>query len=134
MEEEHQGIQFHQALVAHGMIEDAPEEAQGAVPDIKPDEYMDTNYEFEGNDEDMEEVRDTDEAPVESPTDKADQDHPAPPGNPMGEDRSPEAEAVALRQQLFAREARAVQAKLERNEVIREMTEMAQMLAQHFKI
>ena len=50
------------------------------------------------------------------------------------ENRSLEAEIAALRQQLYAMEARAVQAEHERDEVIGDMAEMAQLLAQHFGI
>ena len=133
MEKEHQGIQFHQALVAHGTIEDDPEEGQGATHDVGPDEYTDTDYEFEGTDDDTEGEGDADEA-TESPTEEMDQDHPAPPGNRVIEDRSLEEEATTLRQHLFAMEARAVQVGQERDEVIGEMTKMAQLLAQHFGI
>ena len=73
-----------------------------------PNKYTDTDYEFDGTDDDMEEERDTDETPVAPPTGETQQNHPAPPGNPVRENRSPEAEIAALRQQLFAMEARAV--------------------------
>ena len=43
MEGEQQGIQFHQVLVAHRMIEDEPEGDQGEVHDVGPDEYTDTD-------------------------------------------------------------------------------------------
>ena len=56
---------------------------------------------------------------------EAQQDHSAPPVIPARENRCPEAEIAALRQQLFAMEARAVRAEYERDEVIGEMTEMA---------
>ena len=100
----------------------------------EPDEYTDTNYEFEGADEDMEEDRNVNEAPEEPPADEAQQDHPAPPVDPVDEDCSLEAEVATLRQQLFVMETRAVQAEQERDEVIKEITKMAQLLAQHFRI
>ena len=55
MEGEQQGIQFHQVLVAHGMLEDEPEGNQGVAHDVGPDEYTDTDYEFEEADDDVEE-------------------------------------------------------------------------------
>ena len=55
MEGEQQGIQFHQVLVAHGMLEDEPEGNQGEAHDVGPDEYTDTDYEFEEADDDVEE-------------------------------------------------------------------------------
>lgn len=134
MDNAQQRVHLYEALVTHGMLEENPEEEQGGAPGIGPDEYTDTYYEFDRTDEDMEEDRDTNEAPVEPPTDEAHQDHPAPPGNPVDEDRSLEAEVAALRQQKIAMEARVVQAEQERDEVIEEMTEMAQLVAQHFGI
>ena len=73
-----------------------------------PDEYTDTDYEFDETKDDMEEEQDSDEDPATSPVSEAQQNHPAPPVNPARENRSPEAEIAALRQQLFAMEARAV--------------------------
>ena len=73
-----------------------------------PDEYSDKDYEFDGTDGDMEEEHDLDEDSATSPTSETKQDHPAPPGNPVRENRSLEAKIAALRQQLFAMEARAV--------------------------
>ena len=112
----------------------SPEEEQGEAPGIGPDEYTDTDYEFDRTDGDMEVDGDTNESPIGPPNDEAHHDHPAPPGDPVDEDRSLEAEVATLRQQQFAMEARAVQAEQERDEVIEEMTEMAQLLAQHFGI
>ena len=68
MEGEHQGIQFHQVLVAHGMIEDEPEGDQGGAHGVGSDEYTYTYYEFDGTDDNMEEERGTDEASVTPPT------------------------------------------------------------------
>ena len=134
MDDAQQGVHFYQALVGHGMLEENHEEEQGAAPGIGPDEYTDTNYEFDRTDEDMEEDGDTNAAPDEPPTDEAHQDHLAPPGDPVDEDCSLEAEVATLWQLLFAMEARVVQAEQESDEVIEEMTEMAQLLAQHFGI
>ena len=108
MDDAQQGVHFYQALVSHGMLEENPEEEKGGAHGIGPNEYTDTDYEFDRTDEDMEEDGDTNEAPVEPATDEAHQGHLAPPGNPVDEDRSLEAEVATLRQQLFAMEARAV--------------------------
>ena len=134
MEGEQQGIQFHQVLVAHGMLEDEPEGNQEGAHDVGPDEYTDTDYEFEETDDDIEEGQDPRKDHATSFVSEAQQDHPTPPVNPPRENRSPEAEIAALRQQLYAMEARAVRAEHERDEVIGDMTEMAQLLAQHFGI
>ena len=116
------------------MIEDEPEGDQGGAHGVGSDEYTYTYYEFDGTDDDVDEERDTDEASVTPPTGETQQNHPAPPGNPTRDTRFPEAEIAALRQQLFAMEARAVQAERQRDEVIGEMSEMAQLLAKHFGI
>ena len=116
------------------MLEEDPKGEQGGVHDVGPNEYADTDYEFEGTDDDMKEDRDVNEAPVEPPTDEAHHDHPTLPADPVGEDRSLEAEVVTLRQQLFAMEARAVQAEQQREKIIGETNEMDQLLAQHFRI
>ena len=134
MDDAQQGVHFYQSLVAHGMLEANPEEEQGGSRGIGPNEYTETDYQSDTTDEDIKEDGDTNEVLVEPPTDEAHQDHPAPPGGPIDEDRSLEAEVTTLRQQLFAMEARVVQAELERDEVIEEMTKMAQLLAQHFGI
>ena len=134
MEGDQPGIQFHQVLVAHGMLEDEPEGNPEEAHDVGPDEYIDTDYEFGETDDDAEEGQDRDKDHIPSCENEAQPDHPAPPMNPPRENRSPEAEIAALRQQLYAMEARAVQAEHERDEVIGDMTEMAQLLAQHFGI
>ena len=133
-EEEQQGIQFHQVLVAHGMLVDEPEGNPGEAHDVGPDEYVDTDYEFGELEDDDEDGRVGDQDPIPPCEDEAQPDHPAPPANPPRENRSLEAEIAALRQQLYAMEARAVQAEHERDEVIGDMAEMAQLLAQHFGI
>ena len=133
-EEEQQGIQFHQALVAHGMLVDEPGENPGEAHDVGPDEYVDTDYEFGEIDDDDEEGQVGDQEPVLPCENEAQPDHPAPPVNPLRENRSLEAEIAALRQQLYAMEARAVRAEHERDEVIGDMAEMTQLLAQHFGI
>ena len=134
MEGDQLGIQFHQVLVAHGMLEDEPEGNPEEAHDVGPDEYIDTDYEFGETDDDVEEGQDGDKDHIPPCENEAQPDHPAPPVNPPRENRSPEAEIAALRQQLYAMEARAVRAEHERDEVIGDMAEMAQLLAQHFGI
>nr|KAJ0192130.1 hypothetical protein LSAT_V11C800391050 [Lactuca sativa] len=116
------------------MIADEPEEDQGGTHDVGPDEYTDTDNKFDEVEDDMEEGQDSGEDSATSPYSEAQPNHPTPPVNPAKENRSPEAEIAALRQQLFAMEARTVRAEHERDEVIGGMTEMAQLLAQHFGI
>ena len=134
MEGEQLGIQFHQVLVAHGMLEDEPEGNPKEAHDVGPDKYIDTDYEFGETDDDVEESQDRDTNHIPPCENEAQPDHPAPPVNPPRENRSPEAEIAALRQQLYAMEARAVRAEHERDGVIGDMAEMAQLLAQHFGI
>ena len=83
MDEAQQGIQFHEALVAHGAIEEDPEVEQEASHGIEPDEYTDTDYQFDESDEDMEDGRDTDEVPDEPPTTEVHQDHRVLSGDPV---------------------------------------------------
>ena len=129
MEGEHQGIQFFQAPEAHGVLEGEPEGNQEGAYGIEPDEYMDTDYEFEETDDDMKEDQAPDTGHIASPVSEVQRDPHVPPVNPSRENRSPEAVIADLRQQLFVMEARAVRAELERDEVIVDMTEMAQLLA-----
>lgn len=98
-------------------------------PGVETDKYTDTDYEFYETDKDEEDDRDTDEVPAEPSTDEAHQDHPAPSGDPVNGTHSLEEEIATLRQQLFAMEARAMLVEQERDEVVVEMTEMAQLLA-----
>ena len=97
MDDAQQGVHFYQSIVAHWMLEENPEEEQGGAPGIGPGKYTDTDYEFDRIDGDMEEDRDRNEAPIEPPTDEAHQDHPAPPWDPIDEDRSLEAGVATLR-------------------------------------
>ena len=46
MDEAHQGVLFYQALVPHEMIEEDPVMGQEASPGVRPEEYMETDYEF----------------------------------------------------------------------------------------
>ena len=39
MDDAQQGVHFYQALVAHGMLEENPEEEQRGAPGIGPDDY-----------------------------------------------------------------------------------------------
>ena len=133
-EEEQQGIQLHPALVAQEIFGEEPEENPGEAHGVEPDEYVDTDYEFGEIDDDDEEGQVGDQDPVPPCEIETQPDHPAPPVNSPRENRSLEAEIAALRQQLYAMEARPVQAEHERDEVIGDMTEMAQLLAQHFGI
>ena len=43
----------------------------GGAHDVGPGEYMDTNYEFDGTDDDMEEEQDSDEDSATSPASEA---------------------------------------------------------------
>ena len=119
MEELQQGILYYQALVVNGLIEEEPVMGQEADPGVGLEEYMETDYEFEEPDEDMEEDRDTNEVPSEPPTSEVMQDHPTTPRDPIDQTRSLEEEVATLRQQLLEAEAWSVQAKHERDEVAR---------------
>ena len=116
------------------MLEDELGENPGEAHDVGPDEYVDIDYEFGETNDDDEEGQVEDQDPVPPYENEAQPDHPAPPVNPPRENRSLEAEIAALRQQLYAMEARAVRAEHERDEVIGDMAKMAQLLAQHFGI
>lgn len=135
MDEDQQGIQFYQALVAHGMLEENSKEGQGVAPGMEHDEYTDADYEFDETNEDKGDDSNTEEEdPSDPPAGEAPQDSPVPARNPTGRALTPEEEIVALWQQVYATEAQAVLAEQERDEVIREMTEMTQLLAQQFGI
>ena len=72
MDDDQQGIQFHQALVAHWMLEENPEEGQGVAPGLEHDEYTGTDYEFDETNEDIGDNGDTEEEdPSDPPTGEA---------------------------------------------------------------
>ena len=73
------------------MLEDDPEGNQEGAHDVGPDEYMDTDYEFEETDDDMEEEQDSGKDHPTSSVSEAQPDHSAPPVNPAREYLSPEA-------------------------------------------
>ena len=79
MEEFQQGVLYYQALVANGLIEGEPGNVQGVDPRLGREEYVETDYEYEKSDEEMEEVWDIEEVPSEPHSSEIIQDHPAAP-------------------------------------------------------
>ena len=63
MEGAHKGIIFYQNLVAHRVVEEDP--VVEADPSVGPEEYMDTDYEFEEPDEVIDGDEDLNEEPSE---------------------------------------------------------------------
>ena len=107
---------------------------QGAGPGIGPEEYVDIDYEYEKSNEELEEAEDIEEVPSEPHPSEMLQDHPAAPEDPADWIRSLEEEVATLRQQLLEVKAQAVQGEHERDETIREMSEMDDLVARHFGI
>ncbi|KAL7586333.1 hypothetical protein Lser_V15G40251 [Lactuca serriola] len=125
----------------NGWLEELEEEpgedpvmGQEARPGVEPEEYMETYYEFGESDEIMEEEGNTDEVSSEPPTPETVQEHIAIPQNHIDRTHALEEEVATLRQQLLATEAQVVRAEQERDEITREITEMANFMAQHFDI
>ena len=67
--------------MAHGEIEEDP--VVEAAPSVGPDEYIETNYEFEEPDEVVEDNGDTSEVPSERPTPATVHDHSIAPQDPV---------------------------------------------------
>ncbi|CAH1412919.1 unnamed protein product [Lactuca virosa] len=107
---------------------------QEANPGIGPEEYLETYYEYERSNEETEEVRSIEEVISESHPLGMIPDHYTTQEYPTDRTRSLEEEVATLRQQLFTAETRAARAEPERDEITREMIELADLLVCHFGI
>ncbi|CAI9278010.1 unnamed protein product [Lactuca saligna] len=98
MDGAHQSIVFYQNLVFHRVVEEDP--VVEVAPSDGPEEYVDTDYDFEESDE-------------ETDTDYI---------------RSLKEEITNLKRQLFAAEARAVRAEQREDVITQEVNDVAELM------
>ena len=63
MDEIEQGDLYYKALMANGWIEGEPEMVQEENPEVRPEEYMELDYEDNESDEESEKGEDIKETP-----------------------------------------------------------------------
>ncbi|CAI9282167.1 unnamed protein product [Lactuca saligna] len=125
---------YYPNVIANGWIGEATKEVQEENPKVGLEEYQEMDYEGENAAEELDKDEDTrgilsepylsgailkNHTMQEGPTDRL---------------RSLEEEVDSLKQQLFATEARAVQAEQRVDETTREMSEMDEHLVRYFGI
>ena len=96
MEEVQQGILYYQTLVANWLTEGDPVMGQEVDPSARPEEYVETDYEFREPNEIMEEDGDTNEVPSEPPTSEVVHDYFVALQDPLDRTRSLEEEFTTL--------------------------------------
>ncbi|CAI9299892.1 unnamed protein product [Lactuca saligna] len=101
MEEFQQGVLYYQALVENGLIEGEPGMVQGADPGLGLEEYVETDYEYERSDEEMEEIGDIRGVSSEPHSSEMIQDHPIAPEDSTNRMRSLEEEVATLETKII---------------------------------
>ncbi|CAI9304361.1 unnamed protein product [Lactuca saligna] len=145
MDDDQQGVNFYQELVAEGVLEEDPEENPKAGPamgqqvrlEVEPEEYVVTDYEYDESDRESDEGetrsgtyegKDIKEARNEPHLSKA----PSNPRTVLRGDayhlRSLEEEITNLKRQLFATEARVVRADQRVEVITQEVNELVEHL------
>ena len=132
MEGEHQGIQFHQVLVAHRMIEDDPEGDQGGAHDVGPeaeqDEYVIADFEYDELDQELDEEKGVEEARSELHLPEVPSNSRTVQRGDTNYLRSLEEAIISLKLQLITAKARAVRAEQRVDVITQEADELAELL------
>ncbi|CAI9302993.1 unnamed protein product [Lactuca saligna] len=136
MDDDQQGVNFYEALLAQGLLEEDPKENPGGgpsmgqqvAPEVEPEEYVATDYEYDESDRDSDEGKDVEEARNEPYLSKVASDpHTVQRGDAYYL-RSLEEEITNHKRQLFATEARAIRAEQRVEVITQEANELAELL------
>ncbi|CAI9260499.1 unnamed protein product [Lactuca saligna] len=135
MEGEHQGLQFHQVLVAHGRIKNEPEVDQGGAHDIgteeEHDEYVIVNFNLDELGQESDEEKGVEEARSEHHQSETPPDSRTFHGVDTDYLRSLEEAIISLKLQLIMAKARVVRAKQKVEVINQEVDELAELLIRH---